>query len=405
MGEPLTAVEAADLLIAASVRRHGRSLLVEPGPSGHTASMESSTGPRVALLPRVLGDAVVVRLGLLAGIDPWSRGKLLGGLRVELDGTASEFLLAIHRTPAGFGAELRPLLRANDTSPTVALPSGAGAPKRLGSYRLLSELGQGGMGTVFRAEEDGRNRQVAVKLLHADRALDPGIAARFVREGQAASLANHPGIVSVFDFGALPDGRAFLVMELVSDATLAQALYDGPFELPRALKVTRRILAALEAAHVRGVLHLDLKPSNVFLGPLDEVKIADFGAAQVIDARAARASPDQIVGTPAYMSPEQARGELTDERSDLYAMGCLMFRMVTGETPCRGHTLVDVLLSHAQDPVPALHSPYGPVPPGVLALSDRALAKHPDDRFSSAGAMSAEIDRVLAGLRTHEPSG
>jgi serine/threonine-protein kinase len=86
-------------------------------------------------------------------------------------------------------------------------------------------------------------------------------------------------------------------------------------------------------------------------------------------------------------------------------MGCLMFRMVTGETPCRGHTLVDVLLSHAQDPVPALHSPYGPVPPGVLALSDRALAKHPDDRFSSAGAMSAEIDRVLAGLRTHEPSG
>ena len=403
MGEPLTAVETADLLIAASVRRHGRSLQVQPGPNGHEASMDSSTGRLFALLSRDLGDAVVVRLGLLAGIDPWSREKPLGGLRVQLAGTTAEFLLAIHRTPAGFGAELRPLLRASDARPTVGLPSGAGAPNRIGSYRILAELGQGGMGTVFRAQEDGRGRQVAIKLLHADRALDPEIAARFVREGQAASLANHPGIVSVLDFGALPDGRAFLVMELVADATLAQVLGDGPFELPRSLIVTRRILAALEAAHVRGVLHLDLKPSNVFLGPLDEVKIADFGAAQVIDARANRASLEMIVGTPAYMSPEQARGEMTDERSDLYAMGCLMFRMVTGETPCRGHTLAEVLLSHAQDPIPPLRSPYGPVPAEVQALSNRALAKHPGDRFASAGAMSAEIDGILAGLRHQEP--
>ena len=403
MGEPLTPVEAADLLIAASVRRHGRCLLVEPGPNGHEASMDSATGRSSAILPRALGDAVVVRLGLLAGIDPWSREKRLGGLRVQLDGTIAEFLLAIHRTPGGFGAELRPLLRASDSSPTVGYPGG-GAPNQIGSYRILAKLGKGGMGTVFRAEEEGRGRQVAVKLLHADKARDPEIAARFVREGQAASLANHPGIVSIVDFGALPDGRAFLVMELVADQTLAQALEDGPFELRRALTVTRRILSALEAAHVRGVLHLDLKPSNVFIGPLDEVKIADFGAAQVIDGRAGRASPDTIVGTPVYMSPEQARGDLTDERSDLYAMGCLIFRMVSGETPCRGETLMEVLLSHIHDPVPPLRSPYGPVPPEVQALSNRALAKHPDDRYSSAGAMSAEIDRLLAGLRTHEPA-
>jgi serine/threonine protein kinase len=404
MGEPLTAVEAADLLIAASVRCHGRSLLIQPGPNGHEASMDTSTGRKSAILPRALGDAVVVRLGLLAGIDPWSREKRLGGLRVQLDGTSAEFLLAIHRTPGGFGAELRPLLQASDSSPTVGLPSGKGAPKQIGSYQILARLGQGGMGTVFRAEEEGRGRQVAVKLLHTDKALDPEIAARFVREGQAASLANHPGIVSVLDFGALPDGRAFLVMELVADETLAQALEAGPFELSRALTVTRRILAALEAAHVRGVLHLDLKPSNVFLGTLDEVKIADFGAAQVIDAQADRATPVLIVGTPAYMSPEQARGDLTDERSDLYAMGCLFFRMVSGETPCLGQTLIDVVLSHAHDPVPPLRSHYGPVPPEVQALSNRALAKHPDDRYSSAGAMSAEIDRILAGRRTHEPA-
>ncbi|HEY6552601.1 MAG TPA: serine/threonine-protein kinase, partial [Vicinamibacteria bacterium] len=304
-----------------------------------------------------------------------------------------------------FGAELRPLLRANDANPTVGLPSGTGtAPDQIGTYRILAEIGHGGMGTVFRAEEEGRGRQVAVKLLHADRAHDPEIAARFVREGQAASLAHHPGIVSVLDFGALPDGRAFLVMELVANGTLAQALDDGPFELPRALTVARRILAALEAAHVRGVLHLDLKPSNVFIGPLDEVKIADFGAAQVIDASADRASPEMIVGTPAYMSPEQARGEMTDERSDLYAMGCLLFRMVSGEGCCRGQTLAEVLSSHARDPVPSLHSPYGPIPAEVLALSNRALAKHPDDRFASAGAMSAAIDRILAGLRAPELS-
>jgi serine/threonine-protein kinase len=104
------------------------------------------------------------------------------------------------------------------------------------------------------------------------------------------------------------------------------------------------------------------------------------------------------------MSPEQARGELTDERSDLYAMGCLMFRMVSGATPGRGHTPLEVVFSHVHDPLPLLHSPYGPVPPEVQALSNRALAKHPDDRYSSAGAMSAEIDRILAGLRTHEPA-
>jgi serine/threonine-protein kinase len=286
-----------------------------------------------------------------------------------------------------------------------------GPGDRVGPYQLEVELGHGGMGRVFRARDSRLGRVVAIKLIRPEYAGDEQFRRRFEREARTISTLSHPHVCALYDI-AEHDGVAYLVMEHVEGETLDRVLAHRALSTDEVRTLATQIASALAAAHAHGIVHRDLKPSNVMVTPFG-AKVLDFGLAKAAArfdprsettlAESALTKPGQVVGTPAYMSPEQARGELTDERSDLYAMGCLMFRMVTGETPCRGHTLAEVLLSHAQDPIPPLRSPYGPVPAEVQALSNRALAKHPGDRFASAGAMSAEIDGILAGLRNQEP--
>jgi serine/threonine-protein kinase len=262
------------------------------------------------------------------------------------------------------------------------------------------------MGIVYRARREGSGTPVAVKLLNPSIAYDPDMSARFVREGRAAALVNDPGVVGVTDFGTLPDGRSFLVMEWVEGRTLEEALGEGG-TLPPAegVRVVLKLLSALEAAHVRGVVHRDLKPSNVFLAADGLVKIADFGAALVDDPlRGVKTEAGVILGTPAYMAPEQALALPTDERADLYAVGGILFRVLSGAPPFRGAALLEVLRQQIEDPAPPVKSPHGPLPEVLIGCVAKALAKRPDDRFRSAAEMRAVLELALI-LLGRQPEG
>ena len=389
-----SAVDLADLCLAAALRSGAVSLRLEPERDRYALTAVDATGACVShRVERDLGAAAVVRLALLAGADPWAEEPTMGRLRLVAEGRRQEYAAVLGRAPEGPTLELRRMAEVPQLEQTRALPDET--PSRAGAYRIEEELGRGGMGVVFAAVHEPTSRRFAVKVLHAELAQDRSVAAQFVSEGRAASVANGTDTVNVVDFGVLPDGRAYLVMELVQGKTLEAVLADGPVEPRRALLVARRIAAALEATHVRGVIHRDLKPSNIFLDPLDRVKIADFGAAKVLQAESTTTGRGIIMGTPLYMSPEQGQGLPTDESTDIYALGCILYRMIAGVVPYPGNRLVEVLMKKLSTPPPPLTSPYGHVPPSVAALVSRTLARRPEDRPPSAGAVAAEIEAIL----------
>ena len=347
-----------------------------------------------------VASALVVRLALLAGLDPWDATVALGPLPVRVGGTRAEFAVGLTPGPSGPSLDVRRLAAPAEPPPLVAPAADATIPVRIGPYVIESELGRGAMGIVYRARRGDQGPPVAVKLLNPSIASDPAMSARFVREGQAAARVNDPGVVGVTDFGQLPDGQAYLVMEIVEGRTLEEELDDtGALRPAEAVRIAVRVLAALEAAHVRGVVHRDLKPSNVFLVPGGQVKIADFGAALVNDARrSGRTDAGLVLGSPAYMAPEQALGRATDDRADLYSLGCVLYRMLSGQPPFKARTLVEVLRQQVEQSPPAVTSPHAALPAVLVEAVDRALAKNPDDRFRSAGDMRAVLEQALARL-------
>ena len=389
------AVDVADALLCVLVFRRAPALTLSPNGREYEVALVREGSPEPLFsLPLPLGHAVAARLGFMGGLDPWAPGGRLGRIEVLVGGTHGEFLVVLRDTPWGFATELRRLVTHSAQIQTVELAVG---PGRIGPYHLEREMGRGSMGIVFRARRDGTGPPVAVKLLNPSIAFDPEMSARFQREGRAAALANHPGIVGVTDFGTLPDGQAFLVMELVEGETLEEALGEGGTMPPaEAVRVVLKILAALEAAHVRGVVHRDLKPSNVFLTPEGQVKIADFGADLVDDhLRGARTEAGLILGTPAYMAPEQALARPTDQRTDLYSLGCILFRVLSGAPPFRAAGLLEVLRKQIEDLAPSVASPHGALPDLLVGCVAKALAKRPDDRFRSAAEMRAVLEFAL----------
>jgi serine/threonine-protein kinase len=395
----ISAVDLADLLLAAAAHRRSITIRVRPETPGHVVTLADAQGT-VFSLDAGLGAALGVRLGILAGIDPWGDGLRIGLIRLRTAKATTEFLVELDRSPLGTTVEVRRLSDAADLEAAQAAEPHDEPLRHVKAYTILGELGRGGMGVVYRARHDETGRSVAIKVLHRELAADPRLASQFVREGRAASFANHPGIVNVTDFGRLPSGRAYLVMELVESATLESVLAAGALPPRRALVIARRIVAALAAAHVRGVIHRDLKPSNVFLEPEDHVKIGDFGAAKVLSPLPDSTATQHgvVLGTPYYMSPEQARGQATDERTDLYALGCILFRMISGRPPYEGETVMDIVSAHMTHPVPRVESPFGPLPEGVVALVARAMAKLAEERPQSATEMGFDLDRALASL-------
>lgn len=265
-------------------------------------------------------------------------------------------------------------------------------------YRIEQLLGRGGMGAVYRARDVRLDRMVAVKVVRADLLNDSDAQRRFRREAQIVARLQHPAIVSVFDYGTFADGGAFLVMELVKGEDLRHVLQrEGRLDPPRALRIMSSVCGAVEAAHREGVLHRDLKPENILLpGREVEAKVLDFGVAKVMtddrrdeDATLARGSlvtaVGLIVGTPAYMAPEQLHGHPPDARTDVFSLGVVAFEMMTGELPFGRGTLADIVLAHARGVVA---SPQHPLPPDLDEVVRAALSRDPDKRPPSAEAFA-----------------
>ena len=269
-----------------------------------------------------------------------------------------------------------------------------------GRYELVEKLGQGGMGTVHRGVDRQLRRTVAVKLLSSQLAHDPQSRARFRREAHAAAALNHPAVATIHDVGEEPhpDGpRPYLVMEYVQGTTLAEVLRDGPLPVADAINTACGVLDALGHSHERGIVHRDVKPSNIMLTGPGAVKVLDFGIAKAFAEAATRITGSgAAIGTPAYLSPEQISGAEIDHRADLYAMGCLLHELLTGQTPFRGDSPFAVMHQHLYaEPEPVLRL-RPQTPPAVEAVLLRALRKDPAERFADAGQMRAALADALA---------
>ncbi|MFE7597454.1 protein kinase [Streptomyces sp. NPDC057494] len=273
-----------------------------------------------------------------------------------------------------------------------------------GRYRLTHRLGRGGMAEVFAAEDVRLGRTVAVKLLRADLAEDPVSKARFTREAQSVAGLNHHAIVAVYDSGEdLVAGRPvpYIVMELVEGRTIRDLLLSAEAPGPeQALIIVSGVLEALAYSHQHGIVHRDIKPANVIITHTGAVKVMDFGIARALHgAQSTMTQTGMVMGTPQYLSPEQALGKAVDHRSDLYATGCLLYELLALRPPFTGETPLSVVYQHVQDaPVPP-SDVTGSVPPELDGLVMRSLAKDPDDRFQSAEEMRGLIQYSLSMLQ------
>ncbi|MGI8676759.1 MAG: Stk1 family PASTA domain-containing Ser/Thr kinase [Nocardioidaceae bacterium] len=282
---------------------------------------------------------------------------------------------------------------------------------RLGDrYEVGGLLGRGGMADVRIGQDLRLGRTVAIKRLRSDLASDPTFLARFRREAQSAASLNHPAIVAVYDTGEDIDDdgkeQPYIVMEYVEGRTLRDILREGRKILPeRALEITADVLSALDYSHRAGIVHRDIKPANVMLTPAGQVKVMDFGIARAIaDASSAMTQTAAVVGTAQYLSPEQARGEQVDARSDLYSTGCLLYELLTFRPPFVGDSPVSVAYQHVREEAER-PSHYNPEIPELLdAIVAKALAKRTDDRYQSAAEMRADIERFLAGQPIAAPA-
>ncbi len=278
-----------------------------------------------------------------------------------------------------------------------------------GRYALGELLGRGGMAEVRKGTDTRLGRTVAIKRLRTDLASDITFQARFRREAQSAASLNHPAIVAVYDTGEVPasDGsnvsQPYIVMEYVAGRTLRDILREGRKILPeRALEIASGVLSALDYSHRAGIIHRDIKPGNVMLTPSGDVKVMDFGIARAIsDASSTMTQTAAVVGTAQYLSPEQARGEPVDSRSDVYSAGCLVYELLTGRPPFIGDSPVAVAYQHVREPAAPPSDHDTDLPPEVDAIVMKSLAKRVEDRYQSAAAMRSDIERYLAGHPVH----
>ncbi|MGY0231720.1 serine/threonine-protein kinase [Longispora urticae] len=269
-----------------------------------------------------------------------------------------------------------------------------------GRFRLEDELGYGGTASVWRGRDLRLDRPVAVKVLRRSGFTDPAAVLRFAREARTVERLRHPNIVAGYATGT-DDADPYLVLELVEGRSLADLLADGPLTVARCVDLARQICAGLAAAHAAGIVHRDVKPANLLVTDDGTVKICDFGIAHVAPsgARSSLTGAGVVVGTVTYMSPEQAFGLDVDGRSDLYAVGCVLYAMLTGEPPfVRGEAL-DILRQHAGDPPAPLAGHRDDVPPALTALVAALLAKEPEHRPRDAG----RVRDALAGILTDLP--
>ncbi len=271
-----------------------------------------------------------------------------------------------------------------------------------GRYRVEKSIGEGGMGIVYAITHAVLGKRMALKVLRGEMAKDADVVQRFMQEAQSATSIGHPNIIDISDFGRLPDGSVYFVMEFLDGESLSKMISrGGSIPMVTAIHTVRQIASALEAAHARGIVHRDLKPDNIYLvkqGSDDHfVKVLDFGIAKVGGANSKLTRTGMIFGTPHYMSPEQAAGQSVDNRTDIYALGVIMYEMFTGKVPFDGETFMGILSKHMFEP---------PLPPshvkgaGLGAIEDvilKSLAKKMDERYQSMGSLVADLDTIATG--------
>lgn len=346
-------------------------------------------------------SAVVLRLAAIAGIDPSQPAGRVGRCEVVYGDDTAELVVCCHSTPLGLSADVMAVSSAAYSAPQ--LPARLAPGTEIGPYVVQKLIGAGGMGLVYRAEHRMLRKPFALKILRSELlAESPHFSEWFLREARAAAQVRSSWVVDVSDFGVLPDGRPYLAMELLSGSSLESILRgEGAMPHSRAVDFALRIARALEATHAAGVVHRDLSTNNVVVEN-DAVKLVDFGAAMVVDSDDLQDEGDRVLGTPHYMAPERARDGSADQRTDLYALGVMLYEMFTGDPPFYGDDVIEIVRGHLRKPVPNPDSPYGELPPMAHEVLGRLLAKKPDDRYPNATVARAALEQLSRVVRDRE---
>jgi tRNA A-37 threonylcarbamoyl transferase component Bud32 len=393
-------IQLAEIALGAAIRCSADAVYIEPSDQPEETyflTFERAREVIVSLPVEALsGAATIARLAYLANLDLAASAPSSAVVKVRSGAREADVVITV-RPGAGLRADLMVLQKK--------VPGWVNAPpvtveeqgEQIGNYRTLEWLGEGGMGTVYRVEHVVLGRQYALKVLRAkviER--DPSAAQRFVREARAAARVRHPHIVDVFDFGYLPDGRPYFVMELCEGESLATLLRRGALPPADAVSIARQIAQALAAVHDHGVVHADVTPSNALVVARDpvHVKLLDFGLAAIAGETFDEEKGDFVLGTPAYISPEQLSGLPATERSDQYGLGCVLYEMLVGHPPYVHESVRELCMMHVQAPVPVPESPHGPLPPLLADVVTTCLQKSPQQRFPGMRAMLAALEDV-----------
>ncbi|HVM70239.1 MAG TPA: protein kinase [Anaerolineales bacterium] len=268
-------------------------------------------------------------------------------------------------------------------------------PQKFGRYEIKAEIGRGGMATVYHAYDPRFEREVAIKVLPREMLHDVQFRTRFDREAKTIAMLEHPAIVPVYDFGE-EEGQPYFVMRYMTGGSLADRMKNGPISIQEAARIFTRIAPALDEAHHKGIIHRDLKPGNILFDQFNEPYISDFGIAKLSEAQT-QVTGSAIVGTPAYMSPEQAQGENIDGRSDIYGLGVILFELLSGQQPYHGDTPMSVVVKHITDPVPHILDVKPDLPPDIEVIVEKAMAKDRNERFQNVRSLAEALSTVASG--------
>jgi serine/threonine-protein kinase len=272
-----------------------------------------------------------------------------------------------------------------------------------GRYSVIELVGSGGMAEVYRARDELLGREVAIKVLHERFAGDRSFVERFKREAQSAANLNHPNIVSLYDYGT-DDGAYYIVMELIEGRSLAQIIKsEGPLLPERAAEVASDVAKALSRAHTAGIVHRDVKPGNIMITSTGQTKVTDFGIARALGGEGDQTMTQtgMVIGTAAYLSPEQAQGDPVDTRSDVYSLGVVLYEALTGSPPFTGESPLSVAYKHVREAPRPPSEVNVDVPAALNSITMKALAKNPDNRYANAGELQEDLARFMTGTKVH----
>jgi tRNA A-37 threonylcarbamoyl transferase component Bud32 len=275
-------------------------------------------------------------------------------------------------------------------------------PTKFGRYEIKGEIGRGGMATVYHAYDPRFEREVAIKVLPHEMLHDVQFRTRFEREAKTVAMLEHPAIVPVYDFGE-EDGQPYFVMRFMTGGSLSDRMKLGPMSVTEAARLMAHLAPALDEAHAKGIVHRDLKPGNILYDQYNQPYISDFGIAKLSESQA-NVTGSAIVGTPAYMSPEQAQGEGIDGRSDIYGLGVILFEMLTGQQPYHGDTPMSVVVKHITDPVPHILDVKPELPSDLEEVVEKAMAKDRNERYQTVKALAEDLEAIAKGEKPKLPA-